>query len=127
MLPLGLVGAVTAVTLRTLPNDVYLQIGLLTTMGLSTKNAILIIQFIKYQLQQGHELIEATLSAVRIRLRPVLMTSLAFFFGTARFPRRGAAPKCHRHRSNRGCSGYFIDLIFILFFFVLVSRFLSKK
>ena len=61
MLPLGLVGAVTAVKLRVLPNDVYLQIGLLTTVGLSTKNAILIIQFIKDQMHQGHELMEATL------------------------------------------------------------------
>ena len=65
MLPLGLVGAVTAVKLRVLPNDIYLQIGLLTTVGLSTKNAILIIQFIKEQMQQGHELVEATLAAVR--------------------------------------------------------------
>ncbi|MFZ3208986.1 MAG: efflux RND transporter permease subunit, partial [Geobacteraceae bacterium] len=82
MIPLGLVGAVTAVTLRVLPNDVYLQIGLLTIIGLSTKNAILIIQFIKDQMHQGHELVEATLAAVKIRLRPVIMTSLAFFFGT---------------------------------------------
>ena len=74
--------AVTAVTFRALPNDVYLQIGLLTTVGLSTKNAILIIQFIKEQMRQGHELVDATLSAVKIRLRPVIMTSLAFFFGT---------------------------------------------
>ncbi len=56
MLPLGLVGAVTAVKLRMFPNDIYLQIGLLTTVGLSTKNAILIIQFIKDQMHQGHEL-----------------------------------------------------------------------
>ena len=81
MIPLGLLGAVTAVTLRLLPNDVYLQIGLLTTVGLSTKNAILIIQFIKDQMHQGHELVAATLTAVRIRLRPVLMTSLAAALG----------------------------------------------
>ena len=105
MLPLGLVGAVTAVTLRVLPNDVYLQIGLLTTVGLSTKNAILIIQFIKEQMHQGHELVEATLAAVKIRLRPVIMTSLAFFFGTLPLAltngagRRG--PERHRHRRDR--------------------------
>ena len=105
MLPLGLVGAVTAVTLRVLPNDVYLQIGLLTTVGLSTKNAILIIQFIKAQMRQGHELVDATLMAVKIRLRPVIMTSLAFFFGTLPLALdqggRRRSPERHRHRRNR--------------------------
>jgi multidrug efflux pump len=102
MLPLGLVGAVTAVSLRILPNDVYLQIGLLTTIGLSTKNAILIIQFIKEQMHQGHDLVEATLSAVKIRLRPVIMTSLAFFFGTLPLAlTRRSSPERHRHRRNR--------------------------
>ena len=105
MLPLGLVGAVTAVTLRVLPNDIYLQIGLLTTVGLSTKNAILIIQFIKAQLHEGQELVEATLTAVRIRLRPVIMTSLAFFFGTLPLAlTKGAGaggPERHRHRGHR--------------------------
>ena len=105
MLPLGLVGAVTAVTLRVFPNDVYLQIGLLTTVGLSTKNAILIIQFIKEQMHQGHELVEATLAAVKIRLRPVIMTSLAFFFGTLPLAldqrSRGRSPERHRHRRHR--------------------------
>jgi len=82
MLPLGVFGALLATFLRGLHNDVYFQIGFLTTMGLSTKNAILIIQFIKGELSKGQELIPATLSAVRIRFRPVVMTSLAFFFGT---------------------------------------------
>jgi multidrug efflux pump len=133
MLPLGLVGAVTAVTLRALPNDVYLQIGLLTTVGLSTKNAILIIQFIKAQLHQGHDLIEATLAAVRIRLRPVIMTSLAFFFGTLPLAlTRGAGAGAQNAIGTAVTGGLlsatFIDLIFIPFFFVLVSRlFASKK
>jgi multidrug efflux pump len=89
MLPLGLVGAVTAVTLRMLPNDVYLQIGLLTTVGLSTKNAILIIQFIKEQMHQGHELVEATLAAVN--RPPVTMTTGLFLRTCAALQRRGAA------------------------------------
>jgi multidrug efflux pump len=132
MLPLGLVGAIAAVTLRVLPNDIYLQIGLLTTIGLSTKNAILIIQFIKEQLQQGHELVEATLAAVRIRLRPVLMTSLAFFFGTLPLAlTRGAgaaAPNAIGTAVTGGLlSATFIDLIFIPFFFVLVSRLFGRK
>ncbi|MFH1216883.1 MAG: efflux RND transporter permease subunit [Pseudomonadota bacterium] len=132
MLPLGLVGAVTAVTLRVLPNDVYLQIGLLTTVGLSTKNAILIIQFIKEQMHQGHELVEATLMAVKIRLRPVIMTSLAFFFGTLPLAlTRGAGASAQNAIGTAVTGGLlsatFIDLLFIPFFFVLVSRHFGKK
>jgi len=131
MLPLGLVGAVTAVTLRALPNDIYLQIGLLTTVGLSTKNAILIIQFIKAQLSQGHELVEATLAAVRIRLRPVLMTSMAFFFGTLPLALTKGAGAAAQNAIGTAVTGgllsaTFIDLIFIPFFFVLVYRLFVK-
>ncbi|CAG0987824.1 Multidrug efflux pump subunit AcrB [Geobacteraceae bacterium] len=132
MLPLGLVGAVTAVTLRVLPNDVYLQIGLLTTVGLSTKNAILIIQFIKEQMHQGHELVEATLSAVKIRLRPVIMTSLAFFFGTLPLALTTGAGAAAQNAIGTAVTGgllsaTFIDLIFIPFFFVMVSKLFAKK
>src|SRR5512140_1017237 len=132
MLPLGLVGAVTAVTLRGLPNDVYLQIGLLTTVGLSTKNAILIIQFIKEQMLQGHELVEATLAAVKIRLRPVIMTSLAFFFGTLPLALTKGAGAGAQNAIGTAVTGgllsaTFIDLLFIPFFFVLVSRLFAKK
>jgi len=132
MLPLGLVGAVVAVTLRVLPNDVYLQIGLLTTVGLSTKNAILIIQFIKDQMHQGHELVEATLSAVKIRLRPVIMTSLAFFFGTLPLALTKGAGAAAQNAIGTAVTGgllsaTFIDLIFIPFFFVMVSRFFGRK
>ena len=132
MLPLGLVGAVAAVTLRFLPNDIYLQIGLLTTVGLSTKNAILIIQFIKDQMEHGHELVEATLSAVRIRLRPVIMTSLAFFFGTLPLALTTGAGAAAQNAIGTAVTGgllsaTFIDLVFIPFFFVLVSRMVAKK
>jgi len=132
MIPLGLVGAITAVTLRVLPNDIYLQIGLLTTMGLSTKNAILIIQFIKAQLRQGHALVESTLMAIKIRLRPVIMTSLAFFFGTlplalTRGAGAGAQNAIGTAVDGGLLSATFIDLIFIPFFFVLVSRLFEKK
>jgi multidrug efflux pump len=131
MLPLGLVGAITAVTLRGLPDDVYLQIGLLTTLGLSTKNAILIIQFIKGQLHEGHELVEATLAAVKIRLRPVIMTSLAFFFGTMPLAlTRGAGAAAQNAIGTAVTGGLlsatFIDLIFIPFFFVIVSRLFGR-
>jgi len=132
MLPLGLVGAVVAVKLRMFPNDVYLQIGLLTTIGLSTKNAILIIQFIKEQMHQGHELVEATLAAVRIRLRPVIMTSLAFFFGTLPLALTKGAGASAQNAIGTAVTGgllsaTFIDLIFIPFFFVLVSRMFGRK
>lgn len=132
MLPLGLVGAVTAVKFRLFPNDVYLQIGLLTTVGLSTKNAILIIQFIKEQMHQGHELVDATLSAVKIRLRPVIMTSLAFFFGTLPLALTKGAGAAAQNAIGTAVTGgllsaTFIDLIFIPFFFVLVSRMFGKK
>jgi multidrug efflux pump len=132
MLPLGLVGAVTAVKLRMFPNDIYLQIGLLTTVGLSTKNAILIIQFIKEQMHQGHELVEATLMAVKIRLRPVIMTSLAFFFGTLPLALTKGAGAAAQNAIGTAVTGgllsaTFIDLIFIPFFFVLVSRLFEKK
>jgi len=81
VIPLGLVGAIFAVTLRGLQNDVYLQIGLLTTMGLAAKNAILMIEFAEQAEKQGKRVIEAAIEAARIRIRPILMTSLAFIFG----------------------------------------------
>jgi multidrug efflux pump len=81
VIPLGLVGAVFAVTLRGLENDVFLQIGLLTTMGLAAKNSILMIEFAEQQEKKGARVIEAAVRAARIRLRPILMTSFAFIFG----------------------------------------------
>ncbi|MBB3891692.1 multidrug efflux pump [Phenylobacterium haematophilum] len=81
VVPLGLVGAVLAVTLRGLINDVYLQIGLLTTMGLAAKNAILIVEFAEQAERRGASAMEAVIQAARTRLRPILMTSLAFIFG----------------------------------------------
>jgi multidrug efflux pump len=81
VIPLGLVGAVLAANLRGLENDVYLQIGLLTTMGLASKNAILMIEFAEREEKKGRRVIEAALEAARIRLRPILMTSFALIFG----------------------------------------------
>ena len=81
VVPLGLIGAVLMVTLRGLQNDVYLQIGLLTTMGLAAKNAILMIEFAEAEHKKGKRIIDAALDAARIRLRPILMTSCAFIFG----------------------------------------------
>jgi hydrophobe/amphiphile efflux-1 (HAE1) family protein len=132
MLPLGVFGALMATSLRGLTNDVYFQIGFLTTLGLSTKNAILIVQFIKEQMRQGEGLVEATLAAVRIRFRPVIMTSLAFFFGTlplaiATGAGAGAMNAIGTAVTGGMLSATFIDLIFIPLFFVLISRFFGKK
>jgi len=81
VLPLGIIGAVLAVTLRGLTNDIYFQVGLVTTIGLAAKNAILIIEFAEDARRQGRDVVEAALEASRLRLRPILMTSLAFIFG----------------------------------------------
>ena len=81
VIPLGLVGSVFAVTLRGLQNDVYLQVGLITTMGLAAKNAILMVEFAERAEQEGKRVIDAAIEAARIRLRPILMTSFAFIFG----------------------------------------------
>lgn len=126
MLPLGLFGATAATWLRGLHNDVYFQIGFLTTMGLSTKNAILIIQFARDRITRGEGLIEATVGAARTRLRPVLMTSLAFFFGVlplaiATGAGAGAMKGIGTAVAGGMLSATFIDLFFIPLFFVLVS------
>lgn len=132
MLPLGVFGALMATTLRGLTNDVYFQIGFLTTLGLSTKNAILIIQFIKEQQRRGEPLIPATLAAVKIRFRPVIMTSLAFFFGTlplamATGAGAGAMNAIGTAVTGGMLSATFIDLIFIPLFFVVVSNVFSRE
>ena len=132
MLPLGVFGAIVATSMRHLSNDVYFQIGFLTTMGLSTKNAILIIQFIKEQMHQGMGMKEATLAAVRIRFRPVIMTSLAFFFGTmplalATGAGAGAMNAIGTAVTGGMLSATFIDLVFIPLFFVVISGLFAKK
>lgn len=81
VVPLGIIGALIAMNTRGLPNDVFFQVGLLTTVGLATKNAILIVEFAKEFYDKGATLVDATLHAVRVRLRPILMTSLAFGLG----------------------------------------------
>jgi multidrug efflux pump len=81
--PLGALGAVTAATLRGLPNDVYFTVGLVTIIGLAAKDGILIIEFAKSLREQGRSLIDATVEACRLRFRPIVMTGLAFICGVA--------------------------------------------
>jgi hydrophobic/amphiphilic exporter-1 (mainly G- bacteria), HAE1 family len=132
MLPLGVLGATLATWSRGLHNDVYFQIGFLTTLGLTTKNAILIIQFAQERMARGEGLIEATLGAVRVRFRPVIMTSLAFFFGVlplaiATGAGAGAMKAIGTAVTGGMLSATLIDLFYIPLFFVLVSRFFKGK
>jgi hydrophobe/amphiphile efflux-1 (HAE1) family protein len=132
MLPLGVFGATLATWSRGLHNDVYFQIGFLTTLGLTTKNAILIIQFARERLAHGEGLMEATLGAVRVRFRPVIMTSLAFFFGVlplaiATGAGAGAMKAIGTAVTGGMLSATFIDLFYIPLLFVVVSRVFKRE
>ncbi|WP_260598801.1 efflux RND transporter permease subunit [Sphingomonas endolithica] len=127
VIPLGLVGAVFAVTLRGLENDVYLQIGLLTTMGLAAKNAILIVEFAEQAEKKGKRIIEAALEAARLRLRPILMTSLAFIFGVLPLAISTGAGAQSRVAIGTAVIGGMLTatilaIFYIPLFFVLVRR-----
>ena len=127
IIPLGLVGAVFAVTLRGLENDVYLQIGLLTTMGLAAKNAILMIEFAEQADRKGRRVIEAAVEAARIRLRPILMTSFAFIFGVLPLAIATGAGANSRVAIGTSVIGGMLTaallaIFFIPLFFVLVRR-----
>lgn len=127
VIPLGLVGAVLAVTLRGLNNDVYLQIGLLTTMGLAAKNAILMIEFADRAEKRGSTLIDAAVEAARIRLRPILMTSFAFIFGVVPLAlSTGAGANSRVAIGTAVIGGMFtatlLAIFFIPLFFVLVRQ-----
>lgn len=131
-LPLGVIGGVLASTLRGLPNDVYFQIGLLTVLGLTTKNAILIVQFAKVRVENGMGLIEATLEGVRLRLRPIVMTSLAFGFGVLPLAiSSGAGAGAQKALGTSVLGGMitatFLAIFFIPLFFVIVSQLFGRK
>jgi len=127
VIPLGLVGAIFAVTLRGLENDVYLQIGLLTTMGLASKNAILMIEFAEQGERKGMRIIDAALEAARIRLRPILMTSFAFIFGVMPLALSTGAGANSRIAIGTSVIGGMLTatilaIFYIPLFFVLVRR-----
>jgi multidrug efflux pump len=127
IVPLGLVGAVFAVTLRGLENDIYLQIGLLTTMGLAAKNAILMIEFAEQAERKGKRIIEAALDAARTRLRPILMTSCAFIFGVLPLALASGAGANSRIAIGTSVVGGMLTatilaVFYIPMFFVLVRR-----
>ncbi|CDO37685.1 efflux RND transporter permease subunit [Novosphingobium sp. KN65.2] len=127
VIPLGLLGAIVFVTLRGLENDVYLQIGLLTTMGLAAKNAILMIEFAEQAERQGKRVIDAALEAARIRLRPILMTSFAFIFGVLPLALATGAGANSRVAIGTAVVGGMLTatilaIFYIPLFFVLVRR-----
>jgi HAE1 family hydrophobic/amphiphilic exporter-1 len=132
VLPLGILGGVLASTGRGMPNDVYFQIGLLTVLGLTTKNAILIVQFATTHMEQGMGLIEATLTAAKLRLRPIIMTSLAFGFGVlplaiASGAGAGAMKAIGTSVLGGMITATFVAAIFIPLFFVVVVQLFSRK
>ena len=127
VVPLGIFGAVLAVMLRGLPNDVYFKVGLIAIIGLSAKNAILIIEFARELQEQGTELVEATLEACRLRFRPILMTSIAFIFGVLPLAISTGAGANSRHAIGTGVMGGMIAatvlaVFLVPVFFVVVRR-----
>ena len=133
VVPLGVIGALLAATFRGLNNDVYFQVGLLTTIGLSAKNAILIVEFAKDLMdKEGKGLIEATLEAVRMRLRPILMTSLAFILGVMPLVISSGAGSGAQNAVGTGVMGGMITatvlaIFFVPVFFVVVRRRFNRK
>ncbi|MFQ1970804.1 efflux RND transporter permease subunit [Aeromonas veronii] len=131
VVPLGVLGAILAATLRGLENDVYFQVGLLTTIGLSAKNAILIVEFAKELYDKGMGLGEAVVEAARLRLRPILMTSLAFILGVLPLVISSGAGASSRNAIGTGVMGGMISatvlaIFFVPLFFVLLMRYFTK-
>jgi len=132
VVPLGVLGALLAATLRGLPNDVYFKVGLLTTVGLATKNAILIIEYAKDLQASGKGLIEATLEAVHLRLRPILMTSFAFILGVMPLVLSTGAGSASRNAIGTGVAGGMLaatvlGIFLIPTFYVVVRRIFKSK
>jgi len=132
VVPLGVLGALLAATLRGLENDVFFQVGLLTTVGLSAKNAILIVEFARELRMQGMSTVAAAMEAARLRLRPILMTSLAFILGVMPLAISNGAGSASQHAIGTGVIGgmltaTFLAIFMIPMFFVVISKFSKSK
>ena len=130
-MPLGVIGGVIASSSRGMPNDVYFQIGLLITLGLTTKNAILIVQFARAKVDAGMGLIEATLEASKLRLRPIIMTSLAFGFGVIPLALATGAGSGAQRAIGTGVLGgmitsTFLVILFAPLFYVMIYKAMGK-
>ena len=127
VVPLGIVGALLAAELTGLDNNIYLQVGLITTMGLASKNAILIVEFAEERMKSGASCVEAAVEAAKLRLRPILMTSFAFVFGVlplaiASGPGAGAQSAIGRAVVGGTLTATFLAIFFVPLFFVAVKR-----
>jgi len=127
VVPLGVLGAVLGATLRGMPNDVFFKVGLIAVIGLSAKNAILIIEFAKDLHAQGKDLIEATLEACHLRFRPILMTSIAFILGVLPLVVSSGAGSASQRAIGTGVMGgmftaTLLAVFFVPVFFVVVRR-----
>ncbi|CCE98189.1 multidrug-efflux system transmembrane protein [Sinorhizobium fredii HH103] len=132
VVPLGVIGAVLAVMMRDMPNDVYFKVGLIAIIGLSAKNAILIIEFAKELREQGKSLIDATLEAVHLRFRPILMTSLAFTLGVLPLAIATGASSGSQRAIGTGVMGGMISatvlaIFFVPVFFVFVMKIFERR
>ncbi|MGN0862596.1 MAG: multidrug efflux RND transporter permease subunit SmeE [Stenotrophomonas koreensis] len=130
--PLGILGAVLANTLRGMERDIYFQVAMLTTVGLTSKNAILIVEFAKENLEKGAGVIEATMHAVRDRLRPIIMTSLAFGLGVLPLAIASGAGSGAQRAIGTGVLGGMLlgtalGVFFIPLFFVVINRMFNRK
>ncbi|MES1163188.1 MAG: efflux RND transporter permease subunit, partial [Rhizobacter sp.] len=132
VIPLGVIGAVLAATLRGLENDVYFQVALLTTIGLASKNAILIVEFADAAYQRSGQLLASAIEGARLRLRPILMTSLAFIAGVLPLAVSTGAGANSRISIGTGIVGgtltaTVLAIFFVPLFFVLVRRLFGAK
>jgi multidrug efflux pump len=133
VVPLGVIGALLFTSMRGLSNDVFFQVGLLTTIGLSARNAILIVEFAKAQYEQGMDLAEAAITACRMRLRPIVMTSLAFILGCVPLAIASGAGAGSKHAIGTGVIGGMLSALILaifwipLFYVVICSMFAKKK
>ena len=132
VIPLGVIGSVAAVYLRGLPNDVYFKIGLITIIGLSAKNAILIVEFAKDLWKPGKSLVDATIEASTLRFRPIVMTSLAFIFGVVPLAIASGAASKSQQAIGTGVLGGMISatilaVLFVPVFFVFIMRLFKTK
>lgn len=132
VVPLGVIGSVTAVTLRGMPNDVYFMVGLVAIIGLSAKNAILIIEFAKELRAEGKGILEATIEAAHLRFRPIIMTSLAFALGVLPLAIASGASAASQQALGTGVLGGMISatvlaVFFVPVFFVVVTRLMGGR
>ena len=132
VVPLGILGTVLFTWMRGLERDVYFQVGMLTTVGLSSKNAVLIIEFAKANVEKGMDLVEGTLAAIGDRLRPILMTSIAFGFGVLPLALATGAGSGAQRAIGTGVvggmlAGTFLGIFFIPLFFVAVRRLTTRR